>query len=178
MITVAIAAGAVAYVLLVFLPGRQTARELESQIAEIQECLSHAQSMETTLEAAEEELRLARQYRDRWRQGTPHATRLSDLYARIHQLESHSGVQTTRFDPQPIVPKQSITEVPVSIGCVGAFSDVCRLLYGLERIPAALWVQRVHIEKAAGTAKHVQCKLDLVVFADNRENSDYAEKSD
>ncbi|MFW5693434.1 MAG: type 4a pilus biogenesis protein PilO [Thermoguttaceae bacterium] len=178
IITVAIAAGAVAYVLLVFLPGRQTARELESQIAERQECLAHAQSIGTALAAAEEELRLARQYRDRWRQGAPSATHLSDLYARIHQLEKQSGVRTTRFDPQPIVPKESITEVPVSIGWVGTFGDVCRLLHGLERIPAAIWVQKIHIEKAAGTAKHVQCQADLVIFADNREKSDYAEKSD
>lgn len=178
MITLPIAAGAVAYVLLVFMPGQRTAGELKSQIAERQEHLAHAASTGTALVAAEEELRLARQYRDRWRQGAPHATRLSDLYARIHQLEKQSGVQTARFDPQPIVPKESITEVPLSIGCVGAFADVWRLLYGLERIPATLWVQRVHIEKSAGHAKHVRCKVDLAIFADNRENSDYAEKSD
>ncbi len=178
MITLPIAAGAVAYILLVFVPGQRTAADLRAQIGETKEYLAHSAAIGPALAAAEEELRLADRYRAQWREGSPRVGRLPELFAGIHRLEKQSGVQATRFDPQPVVAKESISEVPLSVAYTGSFANLFQLLYGFERLPATVWTRKVHIEKVAGNAGNVQCRVELAVFVDNRDNSDYVEKSD
>ncbi len=176
-VTLPLAAGSIAYVVFVFLPGQQTTAELRSRIRQKQQHLAHAQAVGAALVASEEELRLIRQYQEQWRKNVPRVARLSELFAGIHGVEKRSGVQTVRFDPQPVVARAYLSEVPVSLGCVGSFAEVFALLHGLERLPAKVWVKRVHLEKIRPDSENVQCRVDLTIFADNRDKTDYAKNS-
>ncbi len=176
-VTVPLAAGSIAYVAFVFLPGQGTTTELRRQIRDKQEHLAQAQSVGAALVASEEELRMAKQHRAQWRKNVPRVAHLSELFAGIHGVEKRSGVQTVRFDPQPVVRRAYLSEVPVSLGCVGAFAEVFALLYGLECLPVKVWVKRMHLEKVGSDSGNVQCRVDLLIFADNREKKDYVKKS-
>lgn len=178
LVTLPLAAGAVAYLVFVFLPGQQTAADFRLQIREKQEHLSHAGSRGAAMVAAEQELRSACQYRERWRDTAPRVAHIADLYASIHRIEMASGVRITRFDPQPVAPKEYVSELPLSFGCTGSFAEVFALVHGLECLPADVWITRLHIEKTNKDTESVECRMEMVIFADNRENSDYVNKSD
>ncbi len=177
LVTLPLAAGSVAYLVFVFLPGQQTAADFRSQIREKQENLAHAGSLGAAMVAAEEELRLAGQYRGRWRDSAPRVADISDLYARIHRVETASGVRITRFDPQPVVSREYLSELPLSLGGTGSFAEVFSLVRGLECLPADVWIKRLHIEKTNEDKESVLCRMELVIFADNRDKSDYVNKS-
>ncbi len=177
MVILPLAAGAVAYLVFVFLPCQRTAAELQSELREKQEYLTYAGSVGTALAASEEELQAARHYRDQRRAHAPSMSHVSDLFAKIHSVERESGVHTIRFDPQPLEAKQYVSIMPLSVECVGSFFEVCSLLRGLESLPADIWVRRLQLEKMAATGEDVQCWIDLAIFADNQDKSDYVEKS-
>ncbi len=167
IVTLPLAAGSIAYVCFVFLPGQRTTAELRSQIGDRRETLAHAQSIGTAMAASEQEFRLARQYQEHWRRNAPRVAHLSELFAKIHRVERQSGVQTGRFDPQPVNPRNYVSEAPLVLGCTGSFASVFRLLYGLESLPAEVWVKRIRFEKKESNNEDVQCRIELVIFADN-----------
>lgn len=177
IVTLPLAASSIAYLVFIFLPGQKTAAELQSQIQEKRNHLGHVESLGAALVAAEEELRLTRKFREQWQTSAPSVTQISDLFGRIHRVETASGVQITRFDPQPVVPREHITEVPLSVGCTGTFADVFSLVRGLECLPADVWVRKLHFAKKAPDREDVECSIDLVVFADNRDKLDYVDNS-
>lgn len=177
MIILPLAAGAVAYLVFVFLPCQRTAAELQSKLREKQEYLTYAGSVGTALAASEEELQAARHYRDQRLARAPSITHVSDVFAKIHCVERESGVHTVRFDPQPLEAKQYVSIMPLSVECMGSFFQVCSLLRGLENLPADIWVRKLRLEKMSAPGENIQCWIDLAIFADNQDKSDYVEKS-
>ncbi len=177
MVILPLAAGAVAYLVFVFLPCQRTAAELRSQLREKQEYLTYTASVGTALAAGEKELQAARHYRNQRLARAPSVAHISNLFAKIHRVERDSGVHIIRFDPQPLEAKQYVSIMPLSVGCMGSFFQVCSLLHSLESIPADIWVRKLQLEKMASSGENIQCWIDLAIFADNQDKSDYAEKS-
>ncbi len=177
IVTLPLAAGAIAYLVFVFVPGRQTTAELRSQIQDQQEYLSHAGAVGAALAAVEAELHRTEQYQTRWRTTAPVVAHISELFAQIHQVEREAGVQTTRFDPQPAISRDYLSEIHASLGCQGTFDRVFALLHGLESLPADVWLKKIHLEKTSPDSEDVRCMVDLVIFADNREKTDYVKNS-
>ena len=178
LFTVPLLAGAIAYFVFVFLPFHRSNNELRSEIRDKRTYLTQAKSVGAALVAGEQQIQAATRFRDQWLARTPKASHVADLFAQIQQVEMQSGVHANRFDPQPIEPQKWITEIPLQLSCVGDYRQVHSLIYGLETLPVDIWIRNLQLEKKSATSENIECNLDLVVFADNPEKSDYIKKSD
>ena len=71
---------------------------------------------------------------------------------------------------------ESLTKIPLEVGCSGSFSQLYDFLRELEGLPQTIWVEDLQLGKSAVNPKDVGCKLTLAVFTDNPGNSDQAER--
>jgi len=171
-VTVPMAAVAVAYVMLIFLPGRRTIGDAQAQIEQKQQYLTGSTGLATTLCAAEEELGTSQAYSSLWESHSPNPTGISALYGKINALAKATGTTTTNFDPEPVVSYDQLREIPLTIGCTGSFRQILEFLRMLEDLPETIWVNRLQVEKIDQNADSVKCEIALVVFASNPKNSD------
>ena len=178
VVTVPMAAVAVAYVTLFFLPGRKAVDELRSQIKLKRDCVAQASGLAAMLQFQQQQLDQAKAYGAAWRERAPLVEERSALEGKIHALAEAAGVTTTRFNPEAIIPHETIKEVPVAIECNGTFAQVCTFLGSLESLPLPIWINSTAMEKIDATTEYVKCEITVVVFTDNPNNSDYAEDSE
>jgi Tfp pilus assembly protein PilO len=178
IVTVPLAAAAAAYFTLSFLPARHATAQARQQIREKQDYIVQVGGLAGAARTAEAELEKARAYVAAWRQRTPTEGRLSATYGRIHELAKAAGAKVTRFDPEPAVRYETISQVPINMGCTGTLAGVCKLLEGIDGLPMAIWVKQVLLKRDGQDGGHVQCELVLVVFSHNSENYDYVAKSE
>jgi len=177
LVTLSLVAGSIAYLVFVFLPGQKLTAELNAQIEEKQAYLARVETITAALIEGEKELQRTNEYREQWRTNAPNATHISEFFAKIHDVERTSGVEVLRFEPRRVLARECVAEVPLSLGCAGTFAQVFTLLRGLEQLPADVWVKKMRLEKEASDRNYVQCEMDLVIFADNCEKSDYVKNS-
>jgi Tfp pilus assembly protein PilO len=71
-----------------------------------------------------------------------------------------------------------LQEIPITMTCSGKFAEIHSFLRNLERLPPTIWIESMRLDKDARNAKDVRCELNLVVFSDNPQSSDYAKRSD
>ncbi len=178
MITVPLAAVAVAYVVLVFLPGRRATDELKDQIALKQQTIGQTPGSVNALKASGKELARTRAYNTAWEQHAPARGEIPILHAKIRELAESAGTVITRFDPERSQTHGVLREIPLSVGCTGAFVEIFEFLRGLEGMPEAIWINSFNLEKTDATRGTMDCEISLVVFADNPENSDYVEHTE
>jgi Tfp pilus assembly protein PilO len=178
IVTVPLAAAAVAYVTLSFLPERRATAEARQQIRQKQDYIVQAGGLAAVLRTAETELKRTRAYTAAWEQRAPAEGELSATYGKIHELAKAAGATVTRFDPEPAVHYETISQIPIKMGCVGSFAGICRFLEGVERLPLAIWEKEVAIKQNGQHEKDVSCELILAVFSNNSENYDYVGKSE
>lgn len=178
IVTVPLAATALAYIMLCFLPGRRAIGEARNQVAQKQAYIARAAGLATTLRAAQQELGKTQTYNMAWREHAPAQGELSALYAKIHALAKIAGVATTRFDPEPVIRRDTIRMIPVSMGCVGRFAEICEFLRQLENLPVVIWISSLHVGETTQNGDSVPCEISLAIFTDNQENSDYVRQSE
>ena len=178
VVALALIAIAVAYVSLVFLPGKRSIDELRSQIEVKRQFVAQGSGLATMLQFQRGELQRAKEYAAQWKKKSPPVETRSAMEGKVHALAEAAGVITTRFDPEPIVPHDSISRIPVSIGCNGTFAQVGAFLHSLESLPLLIWVTSIDIEKIDATEGFVSCTVSVVLFADNSSISDYAKDSE
>lgn len=172
IVTVPLAAAAVAYLLFFFLPGRSANGKLEEELKEKQEYVAGATTVAATLRATEQELQRTQEFIAAWKQNAPVEASRSLLYGKMHELAKASGVTITRFDPKPVEQRAQLRGFPVTIGCTGKYAQVHEFLRTLENHPAAIWVDTVQVKRPSETSESVECEINLVVFANNPEISD------
>ena len=177
LVTVPLAASALAYMVFLYVPTRSVIAELEEQIATRQEYLAHVAPLSASAAFAQEELRGTLAHNRRWIQSSPAPGEMSHFYARIHELAGGAGAVITRFDPDKPVYHQLIRETPLSIGVTGTFADVFRFLQGVESLGEEVWVNYIVMEKPAGR-QDSEGRVNLAVFSVNSDISDYVEHSD
>lgn len=177
IVTVPLAAIALAYILLIFLPDRRAIGKTRDQIKQKQAFVVQAVSVGAALRTVEQELKKTEAYNATWQEHAPAEGELSALYGEIHELAKAAGTTITRFDPEPAACYGEISQIPLGIGCVGSFAEICGFLRGLERLPVAIWVSELVLAASGDTGRSVICKADLVIFTHNSENSDYAGQS-
>jgi len=168
----------VAYVMLVFLPVKRSIDDLRSQIQLKQQFVAEGSGLAAMLQFQREELQRAQAYQTLWQERSPRIEDRSFVEGKIYALAEAAGVTTTRFDPEPIVRHESISQIPVSIGCNGTFAQVEAFLNALENLPMLIWVTSVSIENLDVTKGLVASEVSVVVFADNSEISNYAKDSE
>jgi Tfp pilus assembly protein PilO len=114
----------------------------------------------------------------RWEKAAPKKRDIPQLYGKIDALAKDAHLSISRFDPQPFIVHEQLQEIPITMTCSGKFTDVYAFLRDIERLPPTIWVESVRLDKAAQNTKDIQCELNLVVFSDNPQSSDYAKHSD
>jgi len=174
IVTLSIIAAAAIYLTLVWLPGRRTIKAMQAQLGNKQQFIDQATDMPTALVAAQRELQENEAAVAQWENAAPRRKELPTLYGDINALAKDAGLAITRFDPQPFQTHEQIREIPLTIGCTGTFAQVFDFLREVESMPATIWSKLLRIEKIEGTRGDVQCELDLVIFSNNPQNSDYA----
>jgi len=178
LLTLPLAAAAVAYVVFVFLPGRRATGELTEQIDSKQETIDQALSMHPALLVTRKEVDKTKTYTSAWEERAPARGELSLLHARIRELAAAAGTTITRFDPERAQIHGFLREIPLSVGCSGGFSQVFKFLQGLEGLPPTIWINELILEKMDTTKGYISCEMELVVFTNNPENSDYVKRSE
>jgi len=178
LLTLPLAAAAVAYVVFVFLPGHRATGELSKQIESRQETIDQADCLHQALLATRKEVDKTEDYTSAWGERAPSRGELSLLHAKIRELASAAGTTITHFDPERTRSYGFLRELPLSVGCTGEFAQVFKFLRGVESLPPTIWINELVLEKMNPTEGHVSCELELVVFTNNPENSDYVKRSE
>ena len=178
IVTVPLAGLAVAYVTLVFMPGRRATAELKQQVDSKQETVTQSLGLFATLGTTNRELKQTRAYNSAWQKRAPGRGEISVLHAKIRQLAEAAGTAITRFDPDYTQVHGAICETPLAVGCTGSFAQVFEFLRQLEGLPEEIWINGLTLEKIDSSAEYMSCELDLVIFASNPDNSDYDEHSE
>ncbi len=177
IVTVPLAAAAVAYVVWIYLPGSREIGRLREDIRQKQDYLAMAAGMPLALQISQKQVEETEAYNTAWHEQASAAEDLSSLYGELHRLAKTAGMTVTRFDPEPITRYETIREIPLTVGLEGSFDQVFRYLKGLETLPATLWTNSFKLKNLVGSRGRISCQVDLVVFAGNPENSDYINPS-
>jgi len=156
-----------------YLPDRRRVAQQWRDVESKREFVLRNGSLAAAISAAQEEQQRTVAYTAIWQQKTPGRSKLPALFTQISDLAKHAGT-TTRFDPEPAVRGETCSEVSLRIGVTGRFGDVVGMLEGMEKLAAPMWVEAMRVDTAAKDGQDVRAELDLVIFANNSEDSDYA----
>jgi Tfp pilus assembly protein PilO len=178
VLILAAAAAVAAYVYLLFLPQQRTIAGLRRELAAAEEFIQQVEAFGPALAATQQEVQRTRQYVHRWEESAPTEDELAEFFGRVSGLAKQSGATTTRFEPQEPVRYEKIRRLPVAITCSGSFDQICRFLQGLEHLEETVWVDSLKVEQSGEDKQSVECEVTLVVFADNSDDSDQADRSD
>jgi len=171
LVTVPLAALALAYVIFVFLPRQENIAHTRSEIQSQRQFIATTQAIRPTILALEEELAETRRRADLWRSQVPDAAAMTRLQGEIQNAGQASGATITRFNPQPPVEYQAIRQVPVAVACSGSFDSILCLLGEIESLSATVWVDRLRIDAGGGVGENLKSEIDLGVFASKSKNS-------
>src|SRR3954467_7256100 len=101
LVTGLLAAGAVAYVVFIFLPLQNSINKLRQQIQERRQQIMQAESLVGTVAQTRMRLVAAREVCQQWRAESPHQAQIITHYASLTQQAGEAGVSIDRLDPLP-----------------------------------------------------------------------------
>jgi Tfp pilus assembly protein PilO len=130
------------------------------------------------LVASQQELEKTDAVATQWEKTAPGKRDIPALFGKINALAKDAGLTISRFDPQPFLVYEKLQETPITIVCSGTFAEIFGFLRLIEGLPATIWVESIRLEKDSQNAKDVRCELNLAVFSNNQQSSDYARHFD
>jgi Tfp pilus assembly protein PilO len=172
LVLAALGAAAVAYVVLVFVPGHKAIAQMREQIETKRRQVVLSGTSGAAIETTRKDLARAKACIAAWDAKSPSVTDLAALFGRINALVKSSGAINTRFEPEPVRRRERLIEIPLSIGLLGSYPQIDQFLCSLEGLPATLWVDSAKIVAMKNGAT-VHGEIRLVVFTVNSDNSDY-----
>lgn len=178
IVTPCLAAIAVVYLALTWLPSRRAIQQWRAQVQAEQQAVAQATDSSARLVALQNELHQTEVVTAQWEKAAPGRRDIPALFAEINALAKDAGLSVSRFDPQPILVYEKLQEIPITVVCSGEFSDLFQFLRGIEGLSVTTWVEAIRLEKTAQNAKDVRCELNLAVFTNNQQISDYARHSE
>jgi Tfp pilus assembly protein PilO len=162
----------IAYMFLFCLPTMRGMREMREEIRSKEEMMSHAGELAWQYQASQAEQRETEQFVQAWRERAPHPDGVAVVFGKTSELARASRAQITRFEPHPAVEYETMSRVPLDIGCHGSLPELFEFVKALEAMPAPLWVEEVRLSPRGETRQDLQCDLKLAIFADKSELSD------
>lgn len=171
LITGLLAAGAVAYVVFVFLPFQRSISELRAQVQERRQQIMQAQSLGGTVVQARQRLATAREVAQQWRADAPRQAQLITHFASLTKQADEAGVAIDRLDPLPAVELHLLAQQNVTMQFHASFAAVFDLLHRLESLPGTLWVRDLRLHTNSETDNSLRGELTLTIFVDR---ADYA----
>lgn len=177
LVSAAVGGFAVAYAMLVYVPGRRAIVELKQKLAAREAFIEQALPLAPATTAAAAELRQTTSYNRRWIDQTPAPGQLARLFGRIHELAKWSGATITRFDPEPTIEHSLLRETPIELGIAGTVAQVMQFLGGIESLGNNNWEREVEMEPGGGGGS-VKCRIKIAVFSVGGDISDYVNDTD
>jgi Tfp pilus assembly protein PilO len=171
LITGLLAAGAIAYVVFVFLPLQRAIGGLRGQVQERRQQIMQAQSLAGTVAQSRLRLASAREVAAQWRADAPKRAQLITHFASLTKQADEAGVAIDRLDPLPAVELNLIAQQNVTMQFHAPFPAVFDLLARLEALPGTLWVRDLRLTANSETDNTLRGELTLTIFVDR---TDYA----
>jgi Tfp pilus assembly protein PilO len=171
-ITVPAAGGTVAWLFLVFFPGIKAIRDVRADVRSTQDFVAQAQMLLPTIERSEGDLADVERYVAEQESRAPREDQLTAFFGQVAKVATQVGTVTSKFEPQAPLAMQALQKVPVTLSTAGTNAEICALVCGLERLPAPMWIEELHLEGPREGGQDVQCDLKLAVFAASSDNSD------
>jgi Tfp pilus assembly protein PilO len=180
-VTLLLGGGAMVYAFAIFLPTQRSTALLQAEIDANQDFIHRAETTAGTLAAVEQQLQAARGFAQDWHASAPQAAHLAPMLGAITRCATEAGVMGLHFDPRPAQPLAAVSRVPLVLACDGTYEQIFELLRKLEALPQSIWIEDLRMGNAAASEaaaseseneQSVHCELTLVVFADNRKESD------
>ena len=172
LVTLPMAAIAIGFVTLVFLPGQRRTQALRDELRLKQDFILAAGKMGAELHKLRDELAETRAYSAHWRGAATSSTQITALYGKIAQLAQDSGVSTTRFAPGAPTQIERLQRIPLDVVCHGTFAQIQAFLAALEGCQQPVWLNDLKLEANSEYGGSVRCELALATFVDNSEKSD------
>ena len=171
LITALLAAGAVAYVVFIFLPFQRSISGLQGQVQERRQQIMQAQSLAGTVAQARLRLVAAREVGDQWRTVAPRQAQLITHFASLTKQAEEAGVAIDRLDPLPAVELNLIAQQNVTMQFHAPFAAVFDLLHRLESLPGTLWVRDLRLHASTEGSNTLRGELTLTIFVDRTDYS-------
>ena len=172
LVTLPMAAIAIGFVTLVFLPGQRRTQALRDELHLKQEFILAAGKLGAQLHELNGELAETRKYNSRWRGRATSSARITALYGQIAQLAQDAGVTTTRFAPGAPTEVERLRRIPLDVVCHGSFAQIQAFLAALEACPQPVWLNDLKLEANSEYGGSARCELALATFVDDSEKSD------
>jgi Tfp pilus assembly protein PilO len=171
LITGLLAAVAVAYVVMVFVPGQKSIGEMRADVQQRHQQIVQAHSIARPIALAQQRLDQTRQVGLQWRQTAPRLADLSTWLARLTEQSEAAGVKIQRLDPVPVTELNLIAQQNVALQFTGSFAAAFELLGRLESLPGTIWIRDLRLtgDPAAG---QIRGDLTLTIFVDRADYSD------
>jgi Tfp pilus assembly protein PilO len=178
IVTPCLGAIALAYLTFVWMPSRRAIKQWREDVESKQQVVARAAGLSASLTALEQELDKTQAFVAEWEKAAPGKRDIPALYGRINAMAKEAGLTIKRFDPQAFRLYEKLQEMPISVVGSATFGQVFEFLRLVEGLPVTVWVESMRLEKTAQNGKDVQCELNLAVFANNQQSSDYAKHSE
>lgn len=172
LITGLLASLAIGYVVFVFLPLQRSIYVLRSELQEKRQHVVQSQSLTGPLERARQQLAQTKEASLRWKEGAPTTAELAKHFASITQHAQAAGVKVGRFEPQPTVDLQVLSQHIVTLHFEGQFEQAFDFLARLEQLPGTIWFRDVRLSLADEKLQTLQGELTLTIFVDRADYVD------
>jgi Tfp pilus assembly protein PilO len=172
LITVAIAAGTVGYLTLLFSPGMRGIAGLRQELRTKQDFVGQAERLRPTTFKLGQELTGVTKYNELWAARIVKPSQLSAVYGELNALIKDSGASTARFEPQTPESYASLRKLPVKLGLEGSFLEIHTAVSRIESLAAFIWIEEIKIEGSQELGKPTKAELTLGMFVDNPKKSD------
>jgi hypothetical protein len=166
LITGLLAAGAIAYVVFIFLPGQRAIDKVRAEVHERRQQIMQAQSLLGTVAAARLRLTAAQEVGRQWRSAAPRQSQLTKHIARLTHEADEAGVAIDRLDPATLVERNLIAEQNVALQFHARFPAVFDLLNRLEGQPGSVWIRSLTLHRDRDDDNLLRGELTLTIFSD------------
>lgn len=170
VITILAGAAAVAYAMLVFVPGQRSIAGLRRQVREKELRISQNYQLAEPIRKLEAQVDASRAFADAWREKSPGANAVAPLYAEVIRRAKETGAEVTTMSPQAEQSLSLVGLVPVAMQAEGTYRSIHALVEQLETMPSKVWVDDLLLipDREGG---RVRCTLKLMIFVDRSEIS-------
>lgn len=172
MITALLAVLAVSYVMVVFLPAQRSIRALRAELQEKRQHVVQGQSLTGPISRSRQQLLETNEVCLDWQKAAPSPSELAQHLASITQLAKAADVTVGRFEPQPAVKMQMMSQHNVTLHFLGSFAQTFDFLARLEQLPGTVWIRDLRMVGGADKPHVLQGELTLTIFVDC---ADYAD---
>ncbi|MDI6689408.1 MAG: type 4a pilus biogenesis protein PilO [Actinomycetota bacterium] len=135
----------VAFFLLAWLPQQNRKAQIRKQMEEERKRQETAKSTLSRLKAAKEESAQIESKLLSLSKRIPKEPELPSLIIELQDIATQAGIDFISIKPSVLSPKESFSEIPLSINITGGFFDVVDFLYRLEGLPREIKVNVVSI---------------------------------